>query len=66
MSIFGGFPILTHMEVPGYAGNWRLNLFLMECGTNLPPKKWCEPENLLAHNFGAVRETYIREILLVR
>lgn len=57
MSIFGGFPIRTHIAVPGYAGNWRLNLPLMDGGTNLPPKKWCEPENLLAHNLGAVRET---------
>lgn len=54
------------MEVPGYAGSWRWNLFLMDGGTNLPPKMWCGPENLLAHNLGAVRETYIQEILLVR
>lgn len=30
----------------------------MAGGTNLPPRKWCGPENFLAHNLGAVKETY--------
>lgn len=58
MSTCGGFPIRTHIEVPGYGGSWRLYLFAIAGGTNLPPKKWCGPQNFLAHNFGAVKETY--------
>lgn len=59
MSTCGGFPIRTHIEVPGYAGRLSLNLSAIGGGTNLPPRKWCGPENFLAHNLGAVKETYI-------
>ena len=58
MSICGGFPIRTHMEVPGYGGRRTLYLLAMSGGTNLPPRKWCGPENFLAHAFGAVKETF--------
>lgn len=60
MSIFEGFPIRTHIDVPGYAGSSSLNLSKIDGGTNLPPKKWCRPKNFLAHNFGAVKETYTK------
>lgn len=55
-----GSPIWTHIEVPGYAGSLSSNLLIIDGGTNLPPKKWCGPRNLLAQSFGAVKETYTR------
>lgn len=53
-----GFPIRTHIEVPGYGGSCSLYLCTIGGGTNLPPKKWWGPRNLFAQSFGAVKETY--------
>lgn len=39
MSTDGTFPILTHMEVPGYGGSTSPYLLEMGGGTNLPPRK---------------------------
>lgn len=45
------------MEVPGYGGRLSLYLSAIDGGTNLPPRKWCGPQNFFEHNFGAVKET---------
>jgi len=60
MSTDRGFPILTHIEVPGYGGSLSPNLSLMDGGTNLPPRKWCGPLNFFAQSFGAVNDTYMQ------
>lgn len=61
MSTCGGFPIRTHVNVPGYGGSLRLYLSATKGGRNLPPRKWCGPSNFLAHSFGAIKETLDRE-----
>lgn len=66
MSICGGFPIRTHIDVPGYGGSSRLYLSAINGGRNLPPRKWCGPSNFLAHSFGAVKETWRKQISLYK
>ena len=57
ISIFGALPIRTHVEVPGYAGSRSLYLSTIDGGMNLPPRKWCGPQNFLAQSLGEVKET---------
>lgn len=60
MSTVRGFPILTHIDVPGYGGSLSPYLSLMDGGTNLPPRKWCGPLNFFAQRFGAVNDTCMK------